>query len=70
MSDYRRDQERMMQELEARMQIHEQGEQKRAEKWTRLRSKIIDNLRLLGIPDHKAAVIRPSEFPPDDWKPR
>jgi hypothetical protein len=69
MSDYRRDQERLMRELETRMQILELREQNRAETWTRLRSTIIDNLRRLGIPDDKSAAILPSEFPPDDWQP-
>jgi hypothetical protein len=59
-----------MQDLEARMQVLELREQKRADTWTRLRCKIMDSLRLLGIPDDKAAEILPSEFPPDDWEPR
>lgn len=61
-----------MQELEARMEILEQRERKRADVWTRIRAKIIHDMLVIGIPKHKAEQLLPAEMPeslPDDWKP-
>jgi hypothetical protein len=69
MSDYRQDQDQLMRQLEERLLFHEQQEGKRAAMWTRLRAKIIQDLRRLGIPDEKAASILPPEMPPADWVP-
>jgi hypothetical protein len=69
MSDYRQDQDQLMRQLEERLLFHEQQEEKRAAMWTRLRAKIIQDLRRLGIPDEKAASILPPEMPPADWVP-
>jgi hypothetical protein len=69
MSDFRQDQERLMRQLEERLQFLEQQEEKRAAIWRRLRAKIIKDLRRLGIPDEKAASMLPPEMPPADWVP-
>jgi len=69
MSDYRQDQDRLMRQLEERLQLLEQEERKRAVTWTRLRDRIIKDLKRLGIPEDKAAALLPSEMPPGDWTP-